>query len=208
MNMRIYFAALLLCCGMGAQTPPVSSTPPTVYYINAAGPAIPANATGNPSTQTPEYLADQFYTGGTNWVDPTMGTGIWGTLRFAPSFSYDIPVPNGFYSVKCDLLEPNKTLPGQRIFTITVNGVQSAPIDIFSMTGGINIPTSILLMGMVGNGHLKITFQATLGNAVVSAIEVVPTYYFSGLETHFFVIAQCPNPASNAICVMINPISQ
>jgi hypothetical protein len=162
--------AVLLCCAAGAQS----------LFINAGGPALPPDPTNT------TYQADQYFNGGVAWVDATMGAGIWQTLRYAPQFSYDIPVPNGFYNVKLDLSEPNKTGPSQRIFTITANGIQSDPIDIFKQTGAINVQMSTTLLVMVGSGHLRLNFQATLGNAVVSAIEVTP----SGPG------APCPDPAT------------
>ena len=197
-------AALLFCGGIGAQIPQPSTAPPTTYLINAGGPAIPA--VFDPTTPIPAYQADTFFNGGTAWVDPTMGAGIWGTLRYAPFFTYDIPVANGFYSLKFDLLEPNKTGPNQRVFTISVNSVTSDPIDIFAMTGGINLQTSVNLMAYSGNGHLRIIFQATAGNAVVSGIEIAPSNVFSGVETRFLWIYTCaPQVSTDTVCIAVNP---
>jgi Malectin domain len=153
---------MLFCSALGAQS----------LFLNAAGPAIPADLT----TPAPAYQADQYFTGGVVWTDPAMGPGIWSTLRYAPSFSYDIPMTNGFYTVTFRLLEPNKTAVGQRIFTITANGVHSDPIDIFAMAGA-NAPTYINLLVLVGNGHLRIDFAASVGNAVVSAMEILNAYF-------------------------------
>jgi hypothetical protein len=200
-------AVLLFCTGIGAQVPPLpptSSVPPSVYLINAGGPDIPLD-NSNPAAPVPEYLPDQFFNGGVAWVDPTMGAGIWATLRYAPFFTYDIPVTNGFYNVKFDLLEPNKAAAGQRVFTISVNGTTSDPIDIFKITGAINTKTAIQLMAIVGNGHLRITFQASIGNAVVSAIEISPSYVFSGVEAHFVRVYMCYPPQNDSVCLIVNP---
>lgn len=198
-------SALLFCGGIGAQVPPPTiSIPPAVYLINSGGPDIPLDTT-DPANPIPAFQADAFVTGGVLWVDPTMGAGIWGTLRYAPSFAYDIPVTNGFYNVKFDLLEPNKTAAGQRVFTISVNGTTSDAIDIFALTKAINVQTSVQLMAIVGNGHLRITFQASIGNAVVSAIEVSPSYVLSGVEAHFVRIYMCYPPDAGAVCVIVNP---
>lgn len=190
--------AILLCAAAGAQ-----SLPPSEFFL-ASGSAVPV-LNGNPADVPPpqQFQADQYFNGGAPWSDPTMGSGIWSTLRFAPSFSYDIPAPNGFYTVKFDMLEPNKTAAKQRVFSILANGVQSDPIDLFAATGGINIQTSTTLLVMVGNGHLRISFQATVGNAVVTAIEVTRSVIFAGVQTVYVKLYTCNPPLSDTNCVII-----
>jgi hypothetical protein len=215
-------AALLFCGWIGAQAYPdpapfpqvtgtaaalpTATTPPSIYLIAAgSSTGVPADTTTDPNNPVPAYQADTFFDGGTAWLDPTMGTGIWGTLRYAPFFTYDIPVPNGFYSLRFELLEPNKTGSNQRVFTISVNGTTSDTIDIFAMTGGINLHTSLNMMSQVGNGHLRITFLASLGNAVVTAIEISPSNVFSGVEMHFLRIYTCASPLTDSVCIVVNP---
>jgi hypothetical protein len=216
--MRAYFAALLLCCAVGAQTtnPPIPipfapgtfvTTPPAIFLINSGGPDTPGD-TRDPNNIIPPYIADKYFTGGVAWTDPTMGTGIWGTLRYGPEFTYDILVPNGLYTIKFDLLEPNQTAVGKRVFTIAANGIQSDPIDLFAMTGAINKQTSISLMASVGNGHMVIKFNATAGNAIVNAIELSPSYIFSGIEAHFIRIYTCDLAYPQTVCIQINPGAQ
>ena len=150
-----------LCTVLSAQT----------IYLNAGGPAVPG-------IMTPTYQADQWFSGGAIWneaspgYDPP-GTGALATLRYGPVFSYDVPVHNGFYSITFHLVEPNKTGPGQRLFTITANGIQSDPLDIFALAGFAKLDHPVTLFVLVGNGHLRITFAASLGNAVVSAMDIV-----------------------------------
>jgi Malectin domain len=88
--------------------------------------------------------------------------------------SYNIPVTNGAYAVNVTLAEPNKTGPGQRIFTITVNGQTTDPIDIYAATGGQNIPFVVPLLPVVSAGYVRLQFTAIAGNAVVSEISVTP----------------------------------
>lgn len=127
---------------------------------------------------TDSYAADQFFTGGQIWgpgvvgyVD--LGPGPWQTLRFNPSFSYDVPLINGLYTVNLLLIEPNKTGPNQRRFTIAANNQSTPPIDLFAVAG-LRKQYTTTLLALVGNGVLHIDFRATLGNAVVSAIEIRP----------------------------------
>ncbi len=126
---------------------------------------------------TPAYQADQYFTGGDVWneaspgYDPP-GTGALATLRYGPVFSYDVPLKNGFYLVTFHFSEPNKTGPRQRVFTVTANGIQSDPIDLFALAGFAKVPYQFGLFVLVGNGHLRMTFTASLGNAVVSAMDI------------------------------------
>jgi len=143
--------------------------------INAGGPG------------TGQYLADQGYIGGAAYgplsqADPgwKAQTGIYSTLRYGAAFSYDLAVPNGSCTVKLDLIENRPAVStlsvpasgvGLRIFTVTVNGMTSAPIDIFAAAGAQTPysppPTTV----MVTTGHLRLDFKASVGNAVVSGIE-------------------------------------
>lgn len=184
--MRVILIALL-CCAAGAQS----------LLVNAGGPALPPDTTGT------SYQADQSFTGGVVWDDPTIGLGIWETLRYAPQFSYDFHISNGFYTVKIDLIEPNKTGPNQRVFTVTANGIQSDPIDVFAMTGAINKQTSITMLVMVGNGHLRANFQAIIGNAMVSAFEITPATIFSGIQTVSIQLFTCQPPLSDTTCTQV-----
>jgi hypothetical protein len=194
--MRAILASLLFCCGLGAQ----SFEP---IFINAGGPPIPGDQTAVP--KIPDYQADQFFTGGTAWADPAMGAGVFATLRYGTNFSYDVKIPNGFYTVKLSMLEPNKTGPNQRRFTVMANGIQSDPIDLFALTGAVNAQYTTTLMAMVGNGHLKLTFVATLSNAVVSAIDIEQAV---NLPTGSVILKlyQCAPPLSDVTCSPAIPI--
>jgi hypothetical protein len=123
--------------------------------------------------------ADQYFTGGVAWQMPTTLAPALQALRYAPSFQYNIPLTNGLYNVAVVIVEPNATAPLQRRFTITANGQQTAPVDVFALTGAINVPTTVNLQALVGAGFLRIQFAATIGNAIVS--EIITTPIASGL---------------------------
>lgn len=142
---------------------------------------------GGPATGT--YLADQFFAGGVSWSpvnQPSMGTqtGVYQTLRFSAQpgqpFTYTFPVTAGVTAVSVLLMEPSKTGPGQRIFTVTINGWVSAPIDLYALTGGIFLPYEVDSPLFVASNHVTVTFtplpQSSLApsNAVCSAITVLP----------------------------------
>jgi hypothetical protein len=118
-----------------------------------------------------ECFEDQLFSGGTKFVDLTMGVGVFQTLRYG-NFSYTIPAAPGLYTVTLDLVEPNKTGSGQRLFYVAVNGVRTANLDLWQLAGGANKQPYILKLYGVSNGQLKIEFVTVLWNAVVSAIHV------------------------------------
>ena len=117
---------------------------------------------------------DQYFTGGVAWQMPATLAPALQALRYGPSFSYNIPLANGLYNVAVVIVEPNATAPLQRRFTITANGQQTAPVDVFALTGAINVPTTVNLQALVGAGFLRIQFAATIGNAIVSEIIATP----------------------------------
>ena len=158
------------------------SLPLAAQSINCGGPAVGT------------YVADQLFSGGAVWTaanDPAMGmqTGPYQTLRYGTSFSYTIPVPTpGMTAVSVLLMEPNKTGPGQRLFTITVNGHTSAPLDLFALTGGKLIPYEYDTALFVAQSQVTISFNAIVGNAVVSAIVMLPQPTQTGALTSGWVI--------------------
>ncbi len=128
---------------------------------------------------------DQYFAGGSVWAPCTPGQNpstCWEVslppplsfLRYGTSFKYDIPLPRGLYSIDVTVVEPNKTGPNQRLFTITANGQTTSNIDVFSATGGINVPLNVPMMALVGAGWLHLQFTAVTGNAIVSEIVVRP----------------------------------
>jgi hypothetical protein len=122
--------------------------------------------------------------GGT--VFPVPGqAGIYGTLKYglagAP-FSCDVPAPNGSCIVTLDLVENRPAGPnpatdsaiGTRLFTATVQGIVSAAIDIFAAAGALT-PYQLTLPAQVTDGHLRIVFAATKGNASLAGLDVLCT---------------------------------
>ncbi len=136
---------------------------------------------------TGAYLADQGFAGGsaygsTQQADMGKQTGVYQSLRYGASFSYDFLEPVGTCSVKLLLLEnrPAVATPaipaagsGLRLFTVTANGVSSGLIDIFAIAGA-QAPYMFPMPPIpVTDGHLRIQFTASKGNASVSGIEAV-----------------------------------
>ncbi len=128
-------------------------------------------ATGSP-VPVGTYAADEFFNGGTaRPLDASIGDGIYQTTRFGTNFSYRIPVPVGIYVVMLRLSDPTSAGVGQRVFTVTVNGNTTAPIDLFSLVGA-RTPYALQLLAVAGAGFVDLAFKSTSGNATVSGIDI------------------------------------
>lgn len=146
----------------------LSSSAQTLF-LNAGGPAI-SDANGIQVYQPDAYYSSPSYL----WLDDALGSGVDATLRYAPNFRYDIPLENGFYQITLVFVEPNKTGPKQRLFSATANGQTTDSIDVWALAGGVGKEYRREMIAVVGANYLHLAFAASVGNAVVSAIEVKP----------------------------------
>lgn len=150
------------------------------WFLLIAGTALPqilSIACGSP-VAVGVYTADQYFSGGlVRPKDTSIGTGIYQTTRYSngtQAFSYRIPVLAADYNIVLRLNDPTSTAAGQRIFTVTVNGNKSAPIDIFAAAGARTPYSPPLYVARAGAGFVDLLFQSTKGNATVSGIQVFP----------------------------------
>ena len=98
-----------------------------------------------------------------------------GTMQFGVVMTCDIAVPTGLYQVAVQMADPRSATTsggvGLRLFTITANGQQTMPIDLYKSPGPRTITTQYLY-AMAGAGALHLTWVATAGNAVWNSITV------------------------------------
>ena len=162
--------------------------------------------------------------------DPPMNTQRFG-FNGAP-FMYQVPLPNGFYDLALGFAEQSKTKVGQRVFTVTVQGEASAPIDLVKLTGGPNFPyVQTWARVAVRAGMLTIRFDPVLspsngqpiGNPVVNALQIQPSAAPTPITTGFveavplggsvdgvnavFKLPSVPNPAQS-MAVYLNGLYQ
>jgi hypothetical protein len=148
MMQRRVFLFALFCASLGAQT--------------LTGPSLAAACPGTVTWDA------------TN--DPAMATAPYTSLQYASGkpFTCVIAVKTpGLVSVAVQLEEPTKTGPGQRIFTVTVNGQQTPPLDLFALTGGTRVAYEVDFW-FVAQSQITVTFAPSLWNAVVAGIVVLP----------------------------------
>lgn len=172
-----------------------SITTPTAVRINAGGNSH-VDSEGN------QFLADQFFstpsdtfavtddifipgTGGTTANDEDVDDILYQTERFAENLSYEIPVTNGFYTLRLHYAEIFNDDVNERIFDVTAEGdLISDDLDIFEVRQNAFTPGnfSALIQEFnlieVTDGTMSLNFEAEgmdgLDNAKISAIEVLP----------------------------------
>jgi Malectin domain len=131
-------------------------------------------ACGGPGGMDPSgntWQADASFSGGFTWSNPGQPVP-YSNLRFATSFSYTLQLAPGAYNVTLKFLEPNKTGPGQRRFSVTANGLTVVSnLDLFAETGLLKPVDRTFPVTVTGN-TLQLQLAGSQGNAVVSGIQV------------------------------------
>ncbi|MEL6382090.1 MAG: DUF4347 domain-containing protein, partial [Cyanobacteria bacterium J06626_18] len=140
------------------------------------------------------FQADTFFSGG-QVESVSSGQGIAGTKfdalyqtqREGGNFSYSIPVDNGFYVLNAHIVDWDSPSPGQRVFDITVEGesyyddldiyneIRNAFLDGQNTAKIIQGPDKdTTIITNVLDGSLDIDFNASLNEATIAALEIVP----------------------------------
>ncbi len=151
--------------------------------------------TGFKSTTGHRYGSDNFFTGGLGvplinqgdeYVDDWAPVNVFGStsdanqmqyifVRSGASFSYDIPLADGTYSVTLGFAEPNKgTVIGGRVFSVAANGQTAiSNLDVLAAAGAYRTAITRTFPVTVSGGKLKLDFAASKGEAMVSNLTIV-----------------------------------
>ncbi|KQN39435.1 hypothetical protein ASG37_07655 [Sphingomonas sp. Leaf407] len=98
---------------------------------------------------------------------------LYASWRAGKAFRYALPLPDGRYHVTLHLFDPVETAPGKRVFTVKAGGGAIERIDVAARAeGGLRATTVVLPARSVG-GRLSLEFTGVVGEAIVSAIDVV-----------------------------------
>jgi len=124
------------------------------------------------------WVQEYGFTGGslTQLLDPVLGTDLdelfqW--VRAGTQFGYSIPLPNGAYEVSILAWEPVKQGPGQRLFDVLAEGaVIIDDLDLFAEVGRFSAYSSGPQEITVADGVLDLSFDASVSQALVSAVAV------------------------------------
>ena len=130
------------------------------------GPRGPGGSPGGPGGRG-GGLATAF----TGTKDPGLFTSEhWGMSAFTSK------IPNGKYVAKLYFAETYEgiTAPGQRVFSIDVQGHQIKDFDIWVKAGGPRRAYIETVPVEVTNGELRVVFTAKVENPAINAIEIIP----------------------------------
>jgi hypothetical protein len=146
--------------------------------VNCGGPSY-TDSTGQ------VWQADTDYTGGvatktfariTGTADPTLYQTVRRNEPNAAVLLYNFPVANGTYYVNLHLAETSKAMfqTGARVFNVKMQGnTVFTDLDVFAEAGGDAALIKSANVSVSG-GLLTIEFDNVVGQAEVSAIEVLP----------------------------------
>lgn len=151
-------------------------------------PAIRINAGGGDYTDVNGNLwqADAYFDGGqifttTADIFQTEDDALYQTERWNQNLSYDIPIDNGNYSVNLHFAEIYFDDFGQRIFDVTLeDSLVADDLDIYERARNAFFPgnNNALVINaqqvVVNDGVLDLDMSASINNAKLSAIEVIP----------------------------------
>ena len=192
----LYLPAKPRWMGASVNWPPIGPDQTPMY------PTAPAVGTGTPfSSVVPSYGSFGIVAGGSNYTDSrgvkyasdTYVTGgnvasfgdntqidnttedyLYQHERFG-NFSYEIPVPNGKYTLTLKFAENYWNAANQRKFDVAVNGTTVLDnLDIWAEAGSKDKALDKVIPVTVTNGELEITFTTELDNAKVNAILLRP----------------------------------
>ncbi|KYC35510.1 hypothetical protein WA1_06700 [Scytonema hofmannii PCC 7110] len=144
--------------------------------------AIRINTGGEAYTDTTGLLwsADQYFSGGTaknyaSAIANTVEDPLYQNERTGKTVNYAIPVANGEYTVNLKLAELYWGSAGKRIFDVSAeNQLFFDNLDIFAESGAKNQALDKSFKTIVTDGVLNLSFVASVDNAKIDAIEIVP----------------------------------
>lgn len=124
------------------------------------------------------FDADRGFTGGTSRdtafaVAKTTDDSLFASRRFGKSFSYNLAAADGKYRLSLYFADPVNTQAGRRTFDVTVEGTKVlSNFDIVAYGGGMTAVVRTFDITVTG-GQLNLAFTGLVGDAIVSAIELV-----------------------------------
>ena len=140
------------------------------------------NAGGDPYVDLAgaTWAGDDGFSGGSIYSNTATITGTTDPKLYQSerrgTFSYALPVTNGTYAVALRFAEKTATGTGQRVFSVSAEGTTKiSNLDVYSAAGGQNKALDRQFTVAVTDGTLNLSFTPSTGDAMVSAVEVIPS---------------------------------
>jgi len=140
-----------------------------VVAINAGG--------GSATYNGIQYSADAYYSGGdtsstTDNIGGTTEDSVFQSERYG-SYSYNIPVTQGTYSIDMQFAEIYHTSAGARAFNVLVEGQQVlSSVDLYTLAGSDGAYTYVVDGVQVNDGSLDITLQTITDNGTIGGFAI------------------------------------
>lgn len=131
--------------------------------------------TGGGVEWSPSYGADGAAVGSTAAaIAGTDDDGLYQAFVSSSALQINLPIPAGYYEVRLQLVEPEFTGPGQRIFGVTHEGYPGLfNVDPYAIAGGANAAGEVSMLSLVTDGELNLDFIGFVGEPLLAGIEVV-----------------------------------
>lgn len=159
-------------------TPPPSSTPVTLFRVNAGGSSF-TDGSGN------KWAGDSGYNTGkthstNSAIEGTTNDKLFQTERYdvkdSTDLIYGFSVADGSYEVKLHFAEvyKNTSATGKRVFDIEIEDKLVVDnLDIYAKAGGANRALTITTQATVSDGKLNIRFIHGVQNPKINGIEII-----------------------------------
>jgi hypothetical protein len=167
------------------------------------------------------FIADKYFTTGSQPrsisvgdIAGTVNDILYHTFRSGDEFAYRIPVRNGQYQLYLNFAELFFTAPGQRVFSVNIEGGEAewVDLDVFAAAGGAGRALSRNFPVTITDGVLDISFASRVSRAMISVIQIVPAgssareateplaELMQETDLHLY-----PNPSDGAVAVSFPP---
>jgi hypothetical protein len=144
-----------------------------IFRVNSGGSRYTSGTTGTWNADSSYSSGSQVY-GNSNAIANTADPTLYQSERWNNSFGYSVPVANGSYTLNLYFAEIYYTKPRQRVFNVAAQSqIVLSNFDIVAAAGGANRAIVKSIPVTVTNGVLSVNFAGVVGNAKISAIELV-----------------------------------
>ncbi len=198
MGVSFLLAASLTACGGGgggSSLPPTSGVA-TIQNTAASRTTLSASSTAVATaaykaidaggSAAGNWIADTGFSGGatatataainTSNVTNPAPQAVYQSQRYAANLTYTVPnlTPNAAYNVRLHFVESFFGSPGQRVFSVKINGTQVLTnFDIYAAAGGSNIAVvKSYSTNADSTGKISLALTASVNNASIAGIEV------------------------------------
>src|SRR5262249_44859980 len=145
-------------------------------YVDAGGTKLIQDSVGREFEPDVGFAGGTTGSGGVADVATTTDGAIFDTFHTGSSFTFSHPPANGNHSLFLEFADPTSTAAGQRkLDVLAEGGLVLNDFDIFAAARSAQTPLVKKFDVTINDGSLDLAFAGVVGDAIVSAIALVPT---------------------------------